>query len=139
MAETSCVFCKILAGEIPSTKVFEDRYTVAFLDIRPANKGHVLVIPREHHSNIYEIPDSALCDMVKTAKQIALALKKATNADGINILMNNDRAAGQDVFHAHMHVVPRFAEKGHHYYWNGHETYNEGEAEEIAQKIRAAL
>lgn len=135
----NCIFCKIVAGDIPAEKVFEDTYTVAFLDVRPANKGHLLVIPKEHHANIYEISEQAWADVMKTVKVVSPALKKATEADGVNIVMNNEPAAGQVVMHAHVHIVPRFKNKGNHYGWSGHETYAAGEATSTAEKIRSEI
>ena len=89
-----CVFCKIAQGKIPSDKIYEDDNFFAFLDINPNNPGHALIIPKNHYENIYTAPDEILCDIGPIIKKIAIAVKKGINADGINIIMNNDSAAG---------------------------------------------
>lgn len=129
-----CIFCKIVSGEIPTEqKVYQDNKVIAFLDIHPARKGHTLVIPREHHVNIYEIPDDALCDMMRAVKLLSVAVKKALGAQGIRVAMNNDSAAGQIIFHAHVHIVPEDGRDG------PRQAYAEGEMAAYAEKIRAAL
>lgn len=133
-----CLFCKIIAGEIPATKVYEDEHTLAFLDIHPTNIGHTLVVPKEHHENIYTIPDELDGPIFSTVKKIAIAVKAAVNADGVNIIMNNDRAAGQLIFHAHIHVVPRFPGDGFEH-WQGARDYAEGEAQTVATAISSKL
>lgn len=105
---SDCIFCKIIAGEIPSTTVYEDDYTKAILDVNPAARGHVIVLPKAHAANIFEIDDDSLSKAMCVAKKIAAALKAAYNCDGVNILQNNGEAAGQTVFHLHIHVIPRF-------------------------------
>ena len=131
------LFLKIAKGEIPSYKIYEDEYTFAFLDIAPNNPGHTLVIPKERFKNIYDVPEETLCRMMSVAKKISIAVKKATNADGINISMNNEPAAGQLVFHVHIHVIPRFKNDGYKPW--GKKEYKEGEAEVVAESIRAEL
>lgn len=131
----SCLFCKIIAGEIPSTKVYEDDNVLAFLDIHPVNIGHTLVIPKAHHTNLYETPDEDLARMIAVVKKLSIAIKKALNADGINIEMNNDPVAGQIIFHAHLHIVPRFSGDGFTH-WRGARGYNEGEMAEVSEKIK---
>lgn len=131
-----CLFCKIATKELPAEIVYEDDRTIAFLDIRPINKGHTLVIPKDHALNIYEIDDERLCDVMKSAKRLAGVVKAATNAEGINIGMNNGPAAGQIVMHAHVHVIPRFADDGHAH-WHG-EPYAEDELEAFGKLIRDA-
>jgi len=106
-ADADCLFCKIIAGEIPCFKLFEDDETLAFMDINPANEGHALVIPKEHAKDIYAISDTAITATVKTAKKIAAAVDKTLNPDGLNLLQCNGPAAAQSVFHFHMHVLPR--------------------------------
>ncbi len=132
-----CIFCKIVRGEVPSNKVYEDQDTIAFLDIRPNNPGHSLVIPKKHSENLYDMDDHALAAVMRSAQKVAIAVKKAVNADGINLAMNNESAAGQVVFHPHLHVIPRFAEDGYRHW--PQKAYQAGEAEAIAEKIRAAL
>lgn len=132
-----CIFCNIVKGEIPSAKVYEDDSSYAFLDIKPVNPGHILLVPKEHHENLYDVPDALLAKMAPTMKNLAIALKRAVSADGINIGMNNDRAAGQLVFHAHIHIMPRFNNDGHEH-WHG-TPYREGEMDSTAQKIISNL
>src|SRR3989304_760489 len=108
-----CVFCKIIKGELPSDKIYEDEKFLAFLDVTPVNSGHTLLIPKKHFKNLYEMPDEVLCDLGPIIKKVAKAVKEGTDADGINIGMNNDPSAGQIVFHAHVHVIPRLEDDGY--------------------------
>ena len=108
MKDENCIFCKILAGEIPSTVVYEDDDFKAIVDVNPAARGHVIILPKNHAANIYELPDEDASKIMVVAKKIATAIKKAYNCDGVNILQNNGEAAGQTVFHLHVHVIPRF-------------------------------
>ena len=134
----NCIFCKIVKGEIPANKVYEDDTTLAFLDIEPVNLGHSLVIPKKHYVNIYETPEETIAAMMKVVKLLSGAIKKGLKADGINVAMNNDPAAGQIVLHSHIHIIPRIKNDGFGP-WRGARKYNEGEKEEIAQKISSAL
>ncbi len=130
-----CIFCQIIKGELPSTKVYESEEILAFLDINPVNIGHALIIPKEHYPNIYETPEETMSHMIKVAKKISLAVKEAVNADGVNIAMNNNHAAGQVVFHSHIHVIPRFSNDGFEL-WHGKRKYKENEMAEVADKIK---
>ena len=103
-----CVFCKIVAGDIPSHKVYEDNAALAFLDISPASRGHTLVIPKEHAADVYEISSEALGAVAHAAQHVARRLQHILQADGLNILQNNGLAAGQSVFHYHVHLIPRW-------------------------------
>jgi histidine triad (HIT) family protein len=107
-----CIFCKIIAGKVPADKVYENDKIFAFLDIAPVNKGHTLVVPRAHHADLLETPDEVLSDMITRTKKIAAAVVKAVNADGFNIGVNTKPAAGQVVFHTHLHIIPRFSGDG---------------------------
>lgn len=130
------LFEKIIAGEIPSVKIYEDDDTFAFLDINPNTKGHTLVIPKKPHENIFEIPQKDLHHLIDTVQKISNAVKVGMEADGINLIMNNGSAAEQEVFHAHIHVIPRHEnDKGR----LGHVTYDEGEMDQIAEEIKAEL
>jgi histidine triad (HIT) family protein len=129
-----CLFCKIIAGNIPAEKIYEDESTFAFLDIHPINKGHTLVIPKKHASDIHDIPSLDFCATMETARQLATRIKQAVNADGINIGINNGHAAGQLVFHAHVHIIPRYNNDGFAT-WHG-EDYKEGEMHRIGEVIR---
>lgn len=119
-------------------KVYEDAHVLAFLDIHPNNIGHTLVIPKEHFENLYTTPDEILSKLASVVKKVSLAIKKATNADGINIHMNNETAAGQVIFHTHIHIIPRFKDDGFTH-WRGLRDYSNAELEEIAQKITSTL
>ncbi len=103
----NCIFCKILNGEIPSNKVFENDNFIAILDAFPANEGHTLVIPKKHYENIFEIDEDTLKEGYAIAKKIATSIKKALNVKDINILQNNGALAGQTVNHFHIHIIPR--------------------------------
>ena len=133
-----CVFCKIIKREIPADKIYEDNNFFAFLDINPNNPGHTLVIPKNHYENIYSLPDEILCDIGPIVKKISIAVKKGVNADGINIIMNNDIAAGQIVPHAHFHVIPRFADDGLRH-WPRKSYSNKEEVAKTAGKIKKEL
>ena len=102
-----CIFCKIIAGDIPSFKLYEDDATYAFMDINPANDGHALVIPKEHSKDLLAVSEEAIAKTVVTAKKIAAAVEKTVEPGGINLVQCNGAAAGQSVFHFHMHVLPR--------------------------------
>ncbi|MBS9778411.1 MAG: HIT family protein [Gammaproteobacteria bacterium] len=106
---TDCLFCKIATNEIPSIRVYEDDTVYAMMDIFPESKGHLLIIPKQHGENLFEIDDSVLAHVISVSKRIAGATKKALNADGIRIAQFNGAAAGQTVFHYHMHVIPAYS------------------------------
>ena len=106
--DESCIFCKIVRKEAPASIVYDDASVLAFLDIRPLSPGHTLVIPKSHFVDIFGTPPKQLSQVYKVTKLIAIAVKKATRADGVSIIQQNGKAAGQDVFHIHVHVVPRF-------------------------------
>ena len=108
MAEDDCIFCKIIAGELPAEKVAEDEHTVAFLDINPWTRGHALVIPREHSKNLYEISDDDLAATMAVAKRLAGTVRDKLGAAGVNLLNSCEAAAWQTVFHFHVHVIPRY-------------------------------
>ena len=133
-----CLFCKIAKGEIPSSKIYEDEKFLAFLNIKPNNTGHTLIIPKDHYKNLYETPNEVLSAIAPLIKKIAVAVKNGVNADGINIIMNNDGAAGQIVPHAHFHVIPRFADDGLRH-WPGKSYSNKEEVAKIAEKIKNEL
>ena len=106
--DESCIFCKIVRKQAPASIIYEDETVIVFLDIRPLNIGHTLVIPKKHYVDIFDIPENQLSQVHKVAKRVSVAVKKATNADGISIIQQNGKAAAQDIFHLHVHVVPRF-------------------------------
>ena len=108
MADPDCLFCKIVAGEIPSTRVDEDERTVAFMDINPATRGHLLVIPREHSTDLLDVPHEDLEACARMAQKLAKKAKDRLGADGVNLLNSCGKAAWQTVFHFHVHVIPRY-------------------------------
>ncbi|MFB0544948.1 MAG: HIT family protein [Candidatus Hodarchaeota archaeon] len=109
MAE-ECIFCSIVAGKIPSSRVFEDEKILAFLDINPVARGHTLVIPKAHYRNLLDLPEEEVSIVYKAVKKVALAVKKAVGAEGILILQANEKAALQAVFHSHTHIIPKWVD-----------------------------
>ncbi|MDR3547842.1 MAG: HIT family protein [Candidatus Pacebacteria bacterium] len=134
---TESIFDKIIKREIPAEIVYEDDTTIAFLDIHPNNPGHTLVVPKKPFKNLFDMDEAALTNLIKAVQKVAIAIKDGMRADGINIAMNNDAAAGQIVFHAHMHVIPRFKDDGFKHFPT--KEYAPGEAAVIAEKIRTQL
>ncbi|MBN2565770.1 MAG: HIT family protein [Candidatus Eisenbacteria bacterium] len=107
MARDGCIFCRIVSGEEPAHKVHEDERTLTIMDAFPAGEGHVLILTREHHENIHEIPQETLCAVAAMSKRVACALRSVLDPDGIGVYQLNGPAAGQSVFHYHMHLIPR--------------------------------
>lgn len=106
--DESCIFCQIVRKQAPASIIYEDESVMAFLDIRPLNMGHTLVIPKDHYVDIFDTPTDLLGQIHKVSKKISVAAKAAANSDGISIIQQNGKAAGQEIFHIHVHVVPRF-------------------------------
>jgi histidine triad (HIT) family protein len=134
----NCIFCKIIDGSIPSTVVYEDADFKAIMDISPAAKGHVLILPKKHCADLLSIDPDVASKALMIASKIANAQKKAFNCDGINLLQNSGEAAWQSVFHLHIHLIPRYKDDKVMVPWE-HLSYADGEAEEYAAKIRACL
>ena len=134
----NCIFCRIVKGEIPAAKIYEDDLVLAFLDIGPINFGHVLVIPREHHESSSTIPEEVAGRMFRIASRIGVALRRKLDYDAFNLHLADGTAAGQVVMHAHLHVVPRGVEDGFHWTWR-QLSYGDGEAAEIAAEIAGRL
>jgi histidine triad (HIT) family protein len=132
-ADPECVFCRIAAGELPSTRVDEDERTVAFMDINPATRGHVLVIPRAHSADLLEIGDDDLAAVGRMGRKIATRAKERLGADGVNLLNSCGRVAWQTVFHFHLHVIPRYANDPLRLPWEP----GPGDRDEIAAAARA--
>ena len=107
MKDKDCIFCKIIHRKIPSKIIFENNLNLAFLDIFPISRGHTIVIPKNHYTNLEDIPDEKLFELFKSVKQIATIVHKKLKIDGYNILQNNYKAAGQDINHFHVHIIPR--------------------------------
>lgn len=136
MLSPDCIFCKIIKGEIPSYKVYEDGQTLAILDINPVNKGHTLVMPKDHYVNMLDVPVSVLQTTMATVQKIAQALSKYV--EGVNIGQNTNKAAGQLVDHLHFHVIPRYATDGLKH-WGSKGGYEKDEALQVLGKIRNLL
>lgn len=132
-----CLFCKIISGEIPSEKVYEDEKTFAFLDIRPINAGHTLVVPKAHSKDILEADPDDVCALMDTVKKITSKILSAVSANAFNLGMNTGAAAGQVIFHTHLHIMPRFSDDGFEH-WRGKAITDE-ERNKLALKIRESL
>lgn len=135
---SGCIFCKIIEGEIPSTTVYEDDEFKAILDAFPANKGHVLVLPKKHFENVFSIDEELSARAFKLAGRIAKAMNTLDFAEGINILQNNNSVAGQTVYHFHIHIIPRHKADAVSVSWKPG-SYGDGEAEEYSVKIAGLL
>lgn len=129
MKDCNCIFCKIANGEIPSTTLYEDEDFRVILDLGPATKGHALLLPKEHYKNLFELDDKLAAKALVTAKMVAAKIKNALHADGFNLVQNNGEAAGQTVFHFHMHLIPRYENDHAGILWEPGETTPEGLAE----------
>ncbi|WP_282035386.1 HIT family protein [Metabacillus indicus] len=138
---SGCIFCKIVNGEIPSAKVFENEHVVAFLDISQVTKGHTLVIPKIHKENIYELTPEIARNLFETVPKIANAIKEQFQPVGMNILNNNGEKAGQSVFHYHIHLIPRYGKgDGFGAVWKTHtEDYTPDDLKQIASTIQEGL
>ena len=130
-----CIFCKIVDGKIPAAKVYEDDKVIGFLDIMPANKGHCLVVPKQHAQTLVEMSEDDLVATIKAAKKVANALSLSFGNAGFNLVMNNGKEAGQIVNHAHIHIIPRFQKDRLRIKWS-HLKYDEDEIKEYAEKIK---
>ncbi len=104
----NCIFCKIVCREAEASIVYEDAEVLAFMDIRPVQPGHTLVIPKQHYVDLFDTPEQLIASTHQVTKKVAAAVKAATHADGISIIQQNGKAAGQDIFHLHIHIIPRF-------------------------------
>ena len=136
MRDDNCIFCKLANGVFPTNSIYEDEEFNVILDLGPATKGHALILPKDHYKNLYELPDEVGAKVIKLAKKMAIQMTDKLGADGFNLVQNNGVAAGQTVFHFHMHVIPR--------YEGGPEmvTWTPGKDEEMADtaaKIKNAL
>lgn len=134
-----CLFCKIIKGEIPATRVYETNDVFCFLDIKPLNPGHALLVPKAHHVDIFDMPGELLKTIGVEAKRVAKAIQEATGADGIGISQNNGTAAGQAIFHYHTHIIPRFLTDGYKSWKRTTDNPKEAASERLAEKIRTLL
>lgn len=130
----NCIFCKIINGSLPSFKVYEDDNFLAILDIAPSSKGHTILLTKSHISDLLNAEDNIIEKMLPVTKRIASSIKETLQCDGINILQNNAIAAGQTIFHLHIHIIPRYDNDKCTIKWDKL-SYNDGEALEISKKI----
>ena len=138
MGRSDCVFCKMVAGLIPVTKIYEDELVLAFLDIAPISDGHTLVIPKQHFEQVHDCSADVLGQVCSRLSKIAKAISTGMNAEAYNILCNNGRAAGQLVEHLHFHIIPRSSVDGLFDRWPA-QKYPQGRMDQVAHKIRKNL
>ena len=138
MTKSDCIFCKIANGEIPSKTLYEDDSFRVILDISPASKGHAIILPKNHASNIYELSNEDAGKIMIVAKKVATVLKEVLSCDGMNILQNNGEAAGQTVFHLHVHLIPRYKNDDVTIHWMAGKEGNTLE-DTIVEKIQATM
>lgn len=136
MRDDNCIFCKLANGEIPTATIYEDDEFKVILDLGPATKGHALILPKEHYANIYEIDEEVAGRAFKLAKKMVTKLTEVLGCDGYNIVQNNGEAAGQTVFHFHMHLIPRYEGDQVGLTWKPGELTDEMK-EEILAKVKA--
>ena len=129
MKDCNCIFCKLANGEIPSTTLYEDEDFRVILDLGPATSGHALLLPKNHFANLFELDDETAQKAILVAKKMAGKMKAALGADGFNLVQNNGEAAGQTVFHFHMHLIPRYENDNAGILWEPGETTPEDMAE----------
>lgn len=134
MKDSSCIFCKIANGDIPSKALYEDEDFKVILDRGPASKGHALILPKEHFANIYELSEDKASKVFVIAKQMAEKMTKALQCDGFNIVQNNGELAGQTVFHFHMHLIPRYKDDNVNIGWKPGEITDE-QIDELVEAI----
>lgn len=118
MRQDNCIFCKIAAGDIPSATIYEDNDFRVILDIEPASKGHALILPKEHYANLYELSDELAAKALIVAKKVITKMTGILGCDGYNVVQNNGEAAGQTVFHFHIHMIPRYKDDNVNIGWS---------------------
>ena len=133
-----CVFCKIVNGQLPAAKVYEDKFALAFLDVRPVNPGHTLVISKTHKKDLLDLSEEEASNLMMTIKKITPAILKAVNANSFNLGLNNGPESGQIIGHVHFHIMPRHANDGHRL-WQGESYANDQEMRDLAEMIRRIL
>ena len=131
----SCIFCKIIKGEIPSAKIYEDKQILGFLDINPANKGHALVIPKKHYETLNNMPEKETMKLIQIIQKVSQKIEKTLNPEGYNILMSNKPAAEQVIPHAHIHIIPRYTTDPFKLTWT-HVRYEPEEIQQLAKKLK---
>lgn len=137
VAPGDCIFCRIVAGEAPCFKVHEDELTLTFMDLFPVGKGHTLIVPRQHHESLFEMEEAPLLRVMALSRRLARAIRTALGPDGIGVHQLNGAAAGQTVFHYHMHLIPRW--RGDPIAFHGRSQGDARELAAVAEKIAAAL
>ena len=135
---SGCIFCKIVAGQIPSCRVYEDETKIAFMDINPVQPGHTLLVPRKHYERLTELSAQEAADLAAALPRLAAAVVKAAAADGFNIFQTNGACSGQSVPHVHVHIIPRHNGDGYSFHWRPGR-YAPGEVEAWQRKIKGAL
>lgn len=135
---TECVFCRIVSGEIPTKKLYEDDRTLAFLDIMPASEGHALVIPKGHYETLLDISKEELKKLIIAVREVAKGVIRSTNATGFNVLQSNKEIAGQVVPHVHFHIIPRYEGDGLHFHWP-HKDVTDEELLSMQKRIKSAI
>lgn len=134
--DNECLFCKIANGEIPSDTIYEDEDFRVILDISPASDGHAIILPKNHAANLFELEKEDAAKIMGVAKKVGKAMKESLGCDGLNVLQNNGEAAGQTVFHLHLHLIPRYIKDRVNINWE----YGDGkDNKQIAEKIKSAL
>ena len=136
--DPGCLFCKIARGDIPSAMIVETDHAVAFLDINPVNKGHVLLVPRKHHPTVVELPEDLAAETARLLPKLCRAIIEATGADGLNVIINNGAVAGQTIHHGHWHLIPRFVDDPVDWPWP-HAEYLGDELGQMQFRISSAL
>lgn len=134
----NCIFCKIASGEIPAATLYEDDQFRVILDLGPASKGHALILPKKHYADLYEIPQETAEKAMALAKKMGIVLKEALGCDGLNVVQNNGEAAGQTVFHFHMHLIPRYQNDNVGVSWTPG-TLTDEVKEEVLDKVKKIL
>ena len=137
MKDENCIFCKIIAGEIPSNTIYEDEEFKVILDASPAARGHALILPKEHYADLYDIEEETAARAMKVPKKLAGHMTEVLKCDGFNLVQNNHEVAGQTVFHFHMHLIPRYknAKNNDILIWN-HENFSPEEMKEICEALK---
>jgi len=139
MEEKPCVFCQIAAKKIPAKIVYEDDFSIAFLDINPANAGHTLLIPKQHFETVADIPSEQFKEVMDALKRIAVGIPKATQSEGLNILQNNGKAAGEIIPHVHFHLIPRYKDDGLQLGVLRQGKMDENMMNQVVEKIKSAI
>ena len=134
MKHDDCIFCKIAHGEIPSSTIYEDEDFRVFLDLNPAARGHALIVPKEHYADLFELDEELCKKAMVLAKRLAVKMKAVLGSDGFNLMQNNGEAAGQTVFHFHLHMIPRYKDDGVGLGWKMNKLTDE-DREDILSKV----